>query len=49
MTLMKDSGSVWKRAPEGVKVSYAKFRVSSEYPEYRGARGILREGRRTIS
>ena len=49
MTSMEDSGIKWKLGAKKVKVLYAKWEVGSEYPEYRGARGILREDRRTIS
>ena len=49
MKLLENSGIKWKLGPKKVKVLYAKFEDSGEYPEYRGTRGILREGRRTIS
>ena len=41
---VKRSGSLWKLAPERVIAPYAKHEpVGKPAPEYRGARGILRE------
>ena len=40
---------IWKDRTKRVTFPYPKLEVDHEYPKYRGARGILREDRRTIS